>query len=142
MLFGSTLLFLDISGGELLVIIIVVFLVFGPSKMPEIARQIGKAMNQMKKASNDISREFRNQTSEFRNEITSVQNQVKEEVNSVNREMNSTKESVKRNLDVGDPETEARSAGIPEKPDSVSGRQESETPEPLPDAYRQSEHAG
>jgi len=43
------LLFLDVSGGELLIIMLVVFLVFGPEKMPEMARKAGRLMNQIKK---------------------------------------------------------------------------------------------
>ena len=57
------LLFLDVSGGELLIIMLVVFLVFGPEKMPEIARKAGRLMNQMKKASSDLTREFKKETS-------------------------------------------------------------------------------
>ena len=113
MSFHPILLFLDVSGGELLVIIVVIFLVFGPSKMPEIARQIGKAMNQMKKASNDISREFRNQTSGLTSELTSVQNQIKDEVNKVNREMTSTRDEIRKNLDVGDPSENPEPAVAP-----------------------------
>jgi len=55
----ETLLFLDISGGELLIIIVAVFLIFGPKKVPEIARQMGKAMNELRKTTNDLSREFK-----------------------------------------------------------------------------------
>lgn len=135
-------MFLDVSGGELLVIIIVIFLVFGPNKMPEIARQIGKAMNQMKKATNDISREFKNQTSEFRNELTSVQNQVKDEVNNVSREMNSTRESIRKNLDIGDPETSTVAKSNTELPADQPEVTETKDTEPLPDVYKQSENAG
>jgi TatA/E family protein of Tat protein translocase len=142
MIFHPILLFLDVSGGELLVIIIVIFLVFGPNKMPEIARQIGKAMNQMKKATNDISREFTNQTSDLRNELTSVQNQVKEEVNTVSREMNSTRESIRKNLDIGDPETATVEKNTAEPPADQPVVAEIKDTEPLPEVYRQSENAG
>lgn len=52
------LLFFDISGGELMVILLVAFLVFGPSKIPEIARKIGKGMNEIRRASDEIKREI------------------------------------------------------------------------------------
>ncbi|HOW30275.1 MAG TPA: twin-arginine translocase TatA/TatE family subunit [Bacteroidales bacterium] len=136
------LLFLDVSGGELLVIIVVIFLVFGPSKMPEIARQIGKAMNQMKKASNDISREFRNQTSGLTSELTSVQNQIKDEVNKVNREMTSTRDEIRKNFDVGDPSENPEPAVAPSSPAADGNGSTTESPEPLPDVYNRSENAG
>ncbi|HRY33548.1 MAG TPA: twin-arginine translocase TatA/TatE family subunit [Bacteroidales bacterium] len=64
------LLFFDISGGELLVILVVAFLVFGPRRMPEIARHIGKGMNDLKKVTSDITREFRDGTADIRKEIS------------------------------------------------------------------------
>lgn len=52
------LLFLDVGGGELLLILLAVFLLFGPKKIPEIARAIGKGMYQLNKATNGIKEEF------------------------------------------------------------------------------------
>jgi sec-independent protein translocase protein TatA len=97
---NTTLLFLDISGGELLVIILVVFLVFGPQKMPEIARKIGRAINEMKKASNDLTREFRQESSGIRSEIAAAQSKVKDEINNVTQEVTKTRARVARDLSV------------------------------------------
>ncbi len=94
------LLFLDISGGELLVILLVVFLVFGPEKMPEMARKAGRMMNQMKKASSDLTREFKKETSVIQNEINAVHKQVNDKVESVSREINSTRSEIKKDLNV------------------------------------------
>jgi len=94
------LLFLDISGGELLIIMLVVFLVFGPEKMPEMARKAGRLMNQMKKASSDLTREFKKETSVLQNEIDAVQSKVKDQVESVNREFNRTKAQVTAEMNI------------------------------------------
>jgi len=104
------LLFLDISGGELLDIMLVVFLVFGPEKMPEMARKAGRFMNQMKKASNDLTREFKKETSSLQSEFNNVQSKVKEEVESVSREINRTKAQV-----VSDMKIETDQPGAPDK---------------------------
>jgi len=88
------LLFLDVSGGELLVIMLVVFLVFGPEKMPEMARKAGRLMNQMKKATGDLTREFKKETSVLQNEINAAHSKVDEQINSVKRELNRTKAQV------------------------------------------------
>ena len=58
--------FLDISSGELLVIIIAVFIVFGPKKVPEVARQIGKGMNELKKVTNDLTKDFKDGVSQVK----------------------------------------------------------------------------
>jgi sec-independent protein translocase protein TatA len=48
----------DVGGGELLLILIVVLLLFGPSKLPELARSFGKGMAQFRKAQADLQRNF------------------------------------------------------------------------------------
>lgn len=53
-------MFLFISGGEIFVILLVVVMVFGADKLPEIARELGKGMRQIKNATNDIKREIQN----------------------------------------------------------------------------------
>ncbi|MFP9099473.1 twin-arginine translocase TatA/TatE family subunit [Flavobacterium sp. RHBU_24] len=47
-----------IGGGELFFIMIVVLMLFGSDKVPEIARGLGKGMQQLKNATNDIKSEI------------------------------------------------------------------------------------
>ena len=42
------------SGGELVIIFIVAFLVFGPKRLPELARTLGKLLFELKKAAQDV----------------------------------------------------------------------------------------
>ena len=51
-----------ISGGEIFVILIVILLLFGSKKLPEIAKGFGKGMKEFRKATNDINREFENES--------------------------------------------------------------------------------
>lgn len=67
---NSTLLFLNMSGGEILLIVLVAYLVLGPKKIPEIARMIGKGMNELRRATDDI-----------RSEINREVNNIKKEAN-------------------------------------------------------------
>lgn len=49
------LLFLESIGtAELLLILVVALMVFGPRKLPELARSLGKGLNQFKRASDDF----------------------------------------------------------------------------------------
>jgi sec-independent protein translocase protein TatB len=51
------LLFLESVGTtELLVIVVVALVVFGPRKLPELARSLGKSLNEFKRASDDFKR--------------------------------------------------------------------------------------
>ena len=83
----GVLLFLDISGGEFLVILLAVFLIFGPKKMPEIARKIGRVMNELKKASGDITKEFREETNVITREISSARESIRREAENIRKEM-------------------------------------------------------
>ena len=41
---------------ELLMIMVLALLLFGPRKLPEIGKQVGKALGEFKRASNDLKR--------------------------------------------------------------------------------------
>lgn len=43
---------------ELLVILVVALIVFGPTKLPELARSLGRAMHEFRRASNDLRASF------------------------------------------------------------------------------------
>ena len=52
-------MFLFISGPEIFIIILIVVMLFGADKIPEIARGLGKTMRQVKDATNDIKTEIK-----------------------------------------------------------------------------------
>ena len=72
------LLFLDVGGGELLLILIAVFLLFGPKKIPEIARGIGKEMHEFQKSTKDITEEIENSKNEIVENSTEIDDREKE----------------------------------------------------------------
>ncbi len=51
--------FLDMGFWEILLIIVVALIIWGPGKIPEIARTLGKFMNAMKKMSYDLTTQVR-----------------------------------------------------------------------------------
>jgi sec-independent protein translocase protein TatA len=51
--------FLDMGFWEILLIIVVALIIWGPGKIPEIARNLGKFMNAMKKMSFDLTTQVR-----------------------------------------------------------------------------------
>ena len=52
------LLFFDFGSGEILLIVLAIFLIFGPDKIPEMARSLGKLINDVKRASEDVKTEI------------------------------------------------------------------------------------
>ncbi|MFM2136176.1 MAG: hypothetical protein RL021_1576 [Bacteroidota bacterium] len=56
---SGTLLFLNMGGGEVFVILLVVLLFFGSKRIPELAKGLGKGMREFKDAMSGIEREVK-----------------------------------------------------------------------------------
>lgn len=80
----NTLLFLDISGGEFLVILLVAFFVFGPKKLPEIARKLGRTMNEIKSVSGELTKEFREETKSITQELKTARESARINTDNLN----------------------------------------------------------
>jgi len=55
-------MFENIGGTELLVILFVVFIFFGPKKLPEIGKNLGKALREFKSAMRGIQEDIEKST--------------------------------------------------------------------------------
>ncbi len=55
---GGCIMFPAIGMQELLIIMVVVLLLFGSKRLPELARGIGKSFREFKKAADDVKREM------------------------------------------------------------------------------------
>ncbi len=62
---SCVLLFLNIGGPEMILIIFVALLLFGGEKLPEIARGLGKGIRDFKDASEGVKREITNQINNY-----------------------------------------------------------------------------
>jgi sec-independent protein translocase protein TatA len=74
---STVLLFFDIGGGELFLIMMFVLVFFGSKKIPELARGLGKGMREFKEASAGIRREIQDEADKIQKEV----NVIKDEVN-------------------------------------------------------------
>ena len=59
-MYNSIMLFLNMGGPELVLIFVVILLLFGGKKLPELARGLGKGLREFKDASDGIKREIHN----------------------------------------------------------------------------------
>ena len=64
-MFSSVLLFFDIGGPEIMLIMFVALLLFGGDKLPELARGLGKGIRDFKDASEGVKREITNQIENY-----------------------------------------------------------------------------
>ncbi len=58
----------DIGGGELLLILIAVLLLFGPRHLPELSRTLGKGWRQLQKAQEELRQQIRQLSAELAQE--------------------------------------------------------------------------
>lgn len=86
---------LFISGPEIVIILLVVVMVFGADKIPEIARGLGKGMRTLKDATNDIKGEI-TKSAETHGIDTSITKDVNAELNKVKDELEDFTGSVRR----------------------------------------------
>lgn len=79
--------FLGIGPMEILVIIVIILIVFGPHRLPEMTRTIGKAMKNIRNATTDLGR--------------SLSSELEEEEKKIKQDVKSVASDLKKNLDAG-----------------------------------------
>ena len=67
---------LFISGGEIIIVLVIAVMLFGAKRLPEIARAMGKGMQEFKKATNEIKKEITTDNSEIIDEFKDMKKTV------------------------------------------------------------------
>ena len=60
---------LFIGGPEIIIILFFIVIFFGSSKIPDLARTLGKTIREVKDASNEIKKEIRDSASEVKDDL-------------------------------------------------------------------------
>ncbi|REH56561.1 sec-independent protein translocase protein TatA [Tenacibaculum gallaicum] len=89
-------IFLFIGGPEIFVILLIVVMLFGADKIPEIARGLGKGIRQIKDATNDIKKEI-NDSAKNQGIDTDFVRDINKEVNEVKDNIDDFTGPIKRN---------------------------------------------
>lgn len=89
--------FLFISGPEIMIVLLLVVMLFGANKIPEIARGLGKGMRQIKDATNDIKKEI-NESAQNQGIDTDLAQDIKKEINEVKDNIDDFTGPIKRNM--------------------------------------------
>ena len=90
-----TLIFLNVGGGEMVIILLFVLMFFGSKNIPELARGLGKGMREIKDAMDGVQREIkkevneaelaaRQHTDEFKNSLPELKKAEKDITDSLN----------------------------------------------------------
>lgn len=76
---------LFISGGEIVLVMLLALLFFGSKAIPDIAKTMGKGLREFKKATNEIKREINDHTSDIKKDINDVSSSVTKETNDIKK---------------------------------------------------------
>ena len=88
-------MFLFIGGPEIFIILLIVVMLFGANKIPEIARGLGKGMRQIKDATNDIKKEI-NESAKEQKLDTDITKGASEEFKRVKKDIEDLTGPIKR----------------------------------------------
>jgi len=83
--------FLFISYSEIFVVFVVLLLVFGPEKLPEIAKNLGKGVRQLRDATNNVKKEVLKETRKAGIDAEAVE-KLKKEIKDTKKIMNISEE--------------------------------------------------
>jgi len=69
----------NIGFPELVVIFIIALLVFGPRKLPELGKTLGKGLAEFKKASNELKRTWEDEVRAEEEELKKIQRDINDD---------------------------------------------------------------
>ncbi len=115
-----------ISGGEILILLLLVLLLFGPKKIPEIARMIGRGMNEVKKVQREINTEIHRYSSEIEKEAKEMQS----EINKITEEPGKKETTNPRGKHLADEKPKPISEKVSQQPEGVAGKADDGKPAP------------
>jgi len=97
--------FMGISFWELLFILLIALMVFGPGKLPEIARMLGQGMRKFKMATTELTREI---TAEMNKEVKEVKDDIRDTGEGVSTEVKDLSEGIEGEVNL-DPDRSSES---------------------------------
>jgi len=86
-----------LGAGEILIILVLAFLLFGPKQLPEVGRQVGKAVKGLKETADDLRKSVEPEVNLIQQEVKMVEQdfeasmkEAEEEVNAISSQADPT----------------------------------------------------
>jgi sec-independent protein translocase protein TatA len=74
------ILFLNLGGGEVILIVFVILMLFGGKGIPNIARTLGKGMREFKDAANGLQKDIQQSTGGITEQVNEHIQEIKKEI--------------------------------------------------------------
>jgi TatA/E family protein of Tat protein translocase len=85
-----------LGAGEVLIILIIAFLLFGPKQLPEIGRQVGKAVKGFKETADDLKKTVEPELNMIQQEVKMVEQDFQASMKEAEDEINAATSGVER----------------------------------------------
>lgn len=96
---ATTFLFLNLGGGEVFLIVLVIIMLFGSDKLPDLAKGISRGIREINDAKQQIQTEIQKNTSGIKEEIEKHTSEMQQEIakanNTIQRQVNNFSNTIK-----------------------------------------------
>jgi len=77
-----------LGAGEILIILVLAFLLFGPKQLPEIGRQVGKAVKGLKETADDLRKSVEPEVNLIQQEVKMAEQDLEASMKEAEEEVN------------------------------------------------------
>ncbi|MBI3356586.1 MAG: twin-arginine translocase TatA/TatE family subunit [Nitrospirae bacterium] len=77
-----------LGAGEILIILVIAFLLFGPKQLPEVGRQVGKAIKGFKETAEDLRKSVEPELNMIQQEVKMVEQDFQASMKEAEEEIN------------------------------------------------------
>jgi TatA/E family protein of Tat protein translocase len=85
-----------LGAGEILIILVIAFLLFGPKQLPEVGRQVGKAVKGFKETAEDLRKSVEPELNMIQQEVKMVEQDFQASMKEAEEEINSATTPVEK----------------------------------------------
>jgi TatA/E family protein of Tat protein translocase len=85
--------------GEVLIILVIAFLLFGPKQLPEVARQVGKAVKGFKDTAEDLRKSVEPELNMIQQEVKMVEQDFQASLKDVEEQVNAVTAPVEKQIE-------------------------------------------
>ena len=90
-----------LGAGEILIILVIAFLLFGPKQLPEVGRQVGKAYKSFRDTAEDLRKSVEPELNVLQQEVKMVEQdfqasmkETEEEINAIGKQVEADPKSI------------------------------------------------
>jgi TatA/E family protein of Tat protein translocase len=95
-----------LGAGEVLIILVIAFLLFGPKQLPEVGRQVGKAVKGFKETAEDLRKSVEPEINMIQQEVKMVEQDFQASMKEAEEEINAAGQKVEQGSGLNNPSSQ------------------------------------